>query len=170
MTIEMVRASNSAGGRVVRGMVAGLMIVAGAGQASAAKLGHEICGALRAKSAEMIAAGVKKDLELDAAWARSNLPAERVQRVLAFIDITEKVLFQCPPPLPPGPPLPERIARQGGAGQGAVPATKARLGVPPLPSRRPARSGGIDQELRQMAGGSVSPLHIGGGRRWPAGY
>ena len=125
----------------------GLALVVGSQTVLAARLDQVVCHQLRLQSQALVAAGVKRDLQIDGREARRQLSRERIRRVLTYIALTEKVLFQCPPPPPPVPARRIRrsgeVARSSGTGTEVVPVSQSgaigglRRQTPPLPVRKP---------------------------------
>lgn len=77
---------------------AGLALAAAlaGGSAGAVPLDSETCEALKAEHSLLAGAGVKADMQHGPEWAKSNLPAERLQRILRFIEVEQQLLFRCP--------------------------------------------------------------------------
>lgn len=99
------------------------------------KLSPETCSTLRTQSAAMEAAGIRRELEKGAAWARQNLSQERIKQVMSYISLTEQILFRCPLPAPVEAEGDEGTA---GAAQKAPAKAKKVTRIPPLPVRKPS--------------------------------
>lgn len=63
--------------------------------ASAAPLDPPACAALDKERGELIAAGLKADMEKGPAWAKANLAAERLAKIQRLIAIEEQLSFRC---------------------------------------------------------------------------
>ncbi len=70
------------------------------GQAAAAPLAKEACDALKSEQVALISTGLRADMARGAAWAKSNLGAERLKKIARLIEVDEQVLFRCPAPPP----------------------------------------------------------------------
>lgn len=106
------------------------------------KLAVAVCDELRTQAAALEAAGIKIDLARGPDWAKQNLTEDRIKLVLSYIDLAERVMFRCAPPVPPEPvpPVPERVVRPDGAtgGVAQIGPTKEKVRrIPPLPQRKP---------------------------------
>src|SRR5215468_51747 len=64
-------------------------------QARAAPLDADTCGKLQSEQEQLENAGVEKDMAKGPAWAKDNLPYEKLSRVKRFIEIEEQLLFRC---------------------------------------------------------------------------
>jgi hypothetical protein len=69
--------------------------VAALTQARAAPLDAETCAKLQTEHTDLERAGVEKDMEKGADWAKANLGLERMQRVQRFIELEELLMFRC---------------------------------------------------------------------------
>lgn len=124
-------------GQAVSRMLIIVAALLGASQACQAqgKLSPETCSTLRTQSAAMEAAGIKKDLEKGAAWARQNLSQDRIKQVMSYISVTEQILFRCPRPAPTEA---EGDGATAGVAQTGPAKPKKAMRIPPLPVRKPS--------------------------------
>lgn len=63
--------------------------------AAAAAPDLESCRKLEAEKAELAAGGVPADMANGPEWAKANLPADRIQKILRYIFVDEQVRFRC---------------------------------------------------------------------------
>lgn len=76
-------------------LVAALVAAMALTQARAAPLDAETCTKLETEHNGLESAGVVKDMEKGADWAKANLGMERLQRVQRFIELEELLMFRC---------------------------------------------------------------------------
>ncbi len=55
----------------------------------------EACRGLEAEKAQLAASGVPVDMTKGPEWAKANLPADRIQKILRYIFVDEQVRFRC---------------------------------------------------------------------------
>jgi hypothetical protein len=72
-----------------------IVLVAALAQARAAPLDADTCAKLQVEQEELENAGVEKDMAKGPAWAKDNLPYDKLVRVKRFIEIEEQLLFRC---------------------------------------------------------------------------
>jgi hypothetical protein len=70
------------------------VLLQGAG-AQAATLDKDTCGRLEAEQATLEKTGVRATLAKGAAWAKDNLPLDKLQQVRRLIEVDEQILFRC---------------------------------------------------------------------------
>jgi hypothetical protein len=90
-----------------------MLLLAGASRyAGAAPLDPEGCAKLKASIEDFEKAGVRDNMAKGPAWAKANLPADKLEDIRRLIDADEQHLFRCPGrhlvnlPLEPDPPPP----------------------------------------------------------------
>ncbi len=71
------------------------LTAAAALQASAGAPGIEACRSLEAEKGQLAAVGVPADMANGPEWAKANLPADRIQKILRYIFVDEQVRFRC---------------------------------------------------------------------------
>ncbi len=62
---------------------------------SAFAVGIKDCKAFEREHKKYVATGIRADMERGPEWAKSNLPANRVQQVLRFLYLEEQLRFRC---------------------------------------------------------------------------
>ena len=72
-----------------------IALVASLAHASAAPLDADTCAKLQSEQEQLENAGVEKDMAKGPAWAKDNLPYDKLVRVKRFIEIEEQLLFRC---------------------------------------------------------------------------
>lgn len=108
-----------------RSLFAALAVTCGASGLRAAPLDQPACAALDKERGDLIASGLKTDMEKGPAWAKANLAAERLDKIQRLIAIEEQLSFRCDklvtaPPQIKEPPKPEpakadaSASKQGG--------------------------------------------------------
>jgi hypothetical protein len=70
------------------------MLLQGSG-ARAATLDKDTCGRLEEEQTTLEKAGVRTTLAKGAAWAKDNLPLDKLQQVRRLIEVDEQILFRC---------------------------------------------------------------------------
>lgn len=148
------------------GSAALLMCAATSSQAE--PLPAETCATIKSEQDTLTAAGVATDLAKGPAWAKANLPRERLAQISRYISLEEQMLFRCglaklkstlapeieeagaltsepAPAAPKGKPKPKSKASPQPAPPGEAPAAKADVGRPlpakaaqPTPSTEPS--------------------------------
>ena len=77
----------------------------------------QTCLSLLNERKELENAGAQRDMALGPQWAKDNLPEERLQRILRYIEVKEGLMFRCPNIVLTGPGadhnLPTRNPRPG---------------------------------------------------------
>jgi hypothetical protein len=63
--------------------------------AQAATLDKDTCARLEGEQATLEKTGVRATLAKGAAWARDNLPLDKLQEVRRLIEVDEQILFRC---------------------------------------------------------------------------
>ncbi len=54
------------------------------------------CQAFEKEHSDLLAAGIREDIEKGAEWGKANLPKERLDKIARFIEVTEYLDFRCP--------------------------------------------------------------------------
>lgn len=70
-------------------------LIAMAHGAAADTLEPKACDKLKTERSDLMAGGTKKDMEQGAAWAKANLPADRLSRIQRLIAVEEQLSFRC---------------------------------------------------------------------------
>jgi hypothetical protein len=70
------------------------VLLQGAG-AQAATLDKDTCARLEAEQTTLEKTGVRATLAKGAAWAKDNLPLDKLQQVRRLIEVDEQILFRC---------------------------------------------------------------------------
>lgn len=89
-----------------------LVLTAASTAAVAAPLDPEGCAKLKASIEEFEKGGVRDNMARGPAWAKANLPAEKLEDIRRLLEADEQHLFRCPGrhlvnlPLEPDPPPP----------------------------------------------------------------
>jgi hypothetical protein len=83
-------------------MVCGLLAAAtlAVPTAWAGPLTRDVCEKLEVELADLAAAGAQADMAKGPAWARANLPPERIERIGRYIYVSEQLTFRCVKPKP----------------------------------------------------------------------
>ena len=63
--------------------------------AQAANLDKDTCARLEEEQSKLEKAGVRATLAKGAAWAKDNLPLDKLQEVRRLIEVDEQILFRC---------------------------------------------------------------------------
>ena len=95
----------------------------GASAVVAEPLAKKACAAAEAERASLLAGGIQETLRKGPAWAKANVPPQRVKEVARYIALQEDLLFKC-----------------GQAKLRSLPlndADEAGADDPPLPNRKP---------------------------------
>ncbi|MEO1206233.1 MAG: hypothetical protein AAFV45_07865 [Pseudomonadota bacterium] len=56
---------------------------------------YDTCRAQEAERAELHGTGIVADMDKGPAWAKANLPAQRLSQILRYIHLDEQVKFRC---------------------------------------------------------------------------
>jgi hypothetical protein len=126
--------------------------------AHAAQLDKGSCDALKGEQAELEKAGVRGTMAKGAAWAKSNLAADKLEQVRRLIEVDEQLLFRCqgkPLVIMPADPDADPAAAAGESKEGqkapvakadkdgaktkAAPAKKAAAQPSPSAAPKPAK-------------------------------
>ena len=117
--------------RHVTPLVTALLLLA-SGPSAAAPLDPAECKSLKSEHETLLAGGAKKDMAKGPEWARTNLKADRLDKIARLIAVEEKLSFRCGQMVTASPqlrePPPEETA-------GAAPAGKGFSRIP-LPIRK----------------------------------
>jgi len=124
-------------------------------QALAKERSLDECRKLERERTKLVNQGIVKDLDKGPEWARTNLPANRVNEILRYLKIFEKIQFQC-----------QTVFAQAEAEQAArIAREKAKAlalaHIPPPPEKRPKI---IPKNIKKR-GRAIPPLPI---RRSPS--
>ncbi len=94
--------------------------LAAAGSARAAPLDQAACDKLLTEHAELVKAGAPEAMRKGPAWAKTNLPVDKVAAIERFIGLEEQLLFRCGQDKARAQPEPEAAdAAAGAAAAGA---------------------------------------------------
>lgn len=106
--------------------------------ADAAPLDPAECKSLKSEHEALLADGAKKDMAKGPEWAKTNLRADRLDKIARLITVEEKLSFRCGQMVTASPqlrePPPEETAKAGPASKG--------LSRIPLPIRKSEATGG----------------------------
>lgn len=106
--------------------------------AGAAPLDPAECKSLKSEHEALLADGAKKDMAKGPEWAKTNLRADRLDKIARLITVEEKLSFRCGQMVTASPqlrkPPPEETAKAAPAGKG--------LSRIPLPIRKSEATGG----------------------------
>jgi hypothetical protein len=83
------------GTRLIGTGLALALFATGDGAAWAGKLDRDACKALKAEQTDLIAGGVKGDMERGPEWAAANLTLERLDEIKRLIEVGEQLEFRC---------------------------------------------------------------------------
>ena len=83
------------GTRLIGTGLALALLAAGDGGAWADKLDKDACKALKAEQADLIAGGVRSDMERGPEWAAANLTRDRLDEIKRLIEIGDQLEFRC---------------------------------------------------------------------------
>lgn len=81
--------------QLIRSSLALALLACAGGAACAERLDKAACGALSVELADMLAGGVKTDMERGPEWAGSNLPRERLESIKRLIEVEALLEFRC---------------------------------------------------------------------------
>lgn len=81
--------------RSERRWAVGWALILGGSCAVAAPLGKPECEALKAEEAQLVASGVRANMEQGPEWAKAHLAPERLAQIRRLIEIGEQVKFRC---------------------------------------------------------------------------
>ena len=134
----------------------GLVVALGGGLVPAIEvrsepLAPEACTAIEAEHAALATAGLPEIVEKGPAWARANLPAEKLKDVKRFIDLREQLLFRC------GHDKKRATPATADGEDGAVGAAAKAEKPPPLPRRKP--------DVRDVKRAAAPAVPTGAGER-----
>ncbi|MGE3067083.1 MAG: hypothetical protein AB7K67_15985 [Hyphomicrobiaceae bacterium] len=107
--------------------------------ARAAPLDDKTCEALRKQQAETASSEARRNMSRGAAWAKDNLPPDKIAQVLKLIELDEKVAFRCPikQAAKPKPKAengkPNGNGKAGAGKASAKPAAKRATAIQPKP-------------------------------------
>ncbi len=112
--------------------------------ARALPMDAQTCLSLFNERKELENAGARSDMALGPKWAKDNLPEERLQRILRYIEVKEGLMFRCPDIVLTGPgadhnlparnPRPRVAEKNSGVNSGKT--SKSAEKVPDLPVRK----------------------------------
>ena len=117
-----------------------MLVAVGAAGASAERLDKSACNVLNAELAGLVATGTRDDMQRGPAWAKSNLPHEKLQNIMRLIELEEQLEFRC------------GMARSRVAA--TAPAKVDKVGVPEEPERKPERKSSATKSIPDQAGGA----------------
>lgn len=110
--------------------------LAAPGIAHAAPLDQAACEKLQSEHAELVKAGAPEAMRKGPAWAKANLPADKVTVIERFIGLEEQLLFRCDQDKARAQPVPEPAAATA-AGAAAASATAAGAVKGPAAAKGP---------------------------------
>jgi hypothetical protein len=76
------------------GLALGLL-AGGAAGVGAARLDQSACNVLKVELKDVLAAGVRDDMERGPDWASANLPADKLSNIKRLIELEEQLEFRC---------------------------------------------------------------------------
>ena len=71
------------------------------GPVKAEPLAKDACETLKSEQVALVGTGLRADMARGVAWAKSNLAADRLQKIARLIEVDEQLLFRCPAPPSP---------------------------------------------------------------------
>lgn len=121
-----------------------ILLATSASCAAAAPLDPEACAGLNTEREGLIGAGVKTDMERGPDWAKTNLPAERLQKIARLIAVEEQLSFRCgqlvtATPQIKEPPKPEPQKAEASAAKPAGDGVAGRKAATVPPPKRKAQ-------------------------------
>jgi len=119
-------------------------------QALAKERSLDECRKLERERKNLVSQGIVKDLDKGPEWARTNLPANRVTKIIRYLNIYEKIQFQC-----------QTVFAQAEAREAARIANEkakalALANIPPPPEKRPK----VTPKNQKKRGMRIPPLPI----------
>ena len=106
--------------RHVTALVTALLLAATS--AGAAPLDPTECKTLKSEHETLLAGGAKKDMAKGPDWAKTNLTADRLDKIARLITVEEKLSFRCGQMVTASPqlrePPPEETAKAAPSGKG----------------------------------------------------
>ena len=106
--------------RHVTALVTALLLAATS--AGAAPLDPTECKTLKSEHETLLAGGAKKDMAKGPEWAKTNLKADRLDKIARLITVEEKLSFRCGQMVTASPqlrePPPEETAKAAPSGKG----------------------------------------------------